>query len=84
MDKVRLNLFAQKLTAIQTVLSQLENDVEEIRSYYKYQNSDTDSSSESLIITFTTLSSDVDHSIDRVNDLIDYEEDLECVCEEEE
>lgn len=50
--------------------------VEEIRSYYKYQNEETDSISEDLIVGFCNCN-EVCHLIDNIDDLIEYEEDLE-------
>jgi hypothetical protein len=81
--KERLNLFAQKLTALRSSISNLQKEAEEIRSYYKHQNEETRSSSEGFIISYSSLDGEVDYVLDCVNDLIDYEENLECDCEED-
>lgn len=76
--KERLLKLKKDLNSLQIQKELLGAEAEEIRSYYKHQNSDTDSDSESFIISF--VSGDLNGSIDALESLIDYEEEIECDC----
>jgi hypothetical protein len=66
-----INYCLKQMNDIKIKLEDIKSNMEEIRSYYKYQNEDTDSTSESMICSFAGLH--VDDIIDHLQELRDYE-----------
>ena len=52
----------------------LSKEMTDIRQYYKYQNDQTDSISEDLIVTYANMS-DLQSLVDSLEELIEYEEE---------
>jgi hypothetical protein len=73
MKRPDLNRIKSSLQNIKAKKVALTRDMENLRSYYKYQSKEMDEASESLILSFSGI--ELDHMIDCVNELIDLEED---------
>lgn len=68
----RVKNLRSELGLLKRKFEQLASEAEYVRSYYKYQNSETDSLSEDFIVSFSNQ--DVDGAFDAILDLLDYEE----------
>lgn len=64
----------EEISSIHKEMQQLFKKVEKVRSYYKYQCEETDSSSESFIINFNNLIGDTYGVICDLDELIEWEE----------
>jgi len=74
--KNKLRFLQQEFKKLDMTLSNLKPKVEEIRSYYKHQNTDTDNASEDLITSFNDI--DFDNFVNYIVELREFgEEDTE-------
>ena len=73
MDKAKLNKFKEKLVKAYELEQEIKKEANEIRSWYKYQNEETRSISEDLIVN---ISNDgcYEEASEYIDDLIEYEE----------
>ena len=63
-----------KLELLKLSIDAISLEVEEVRKYYKYQGSDADSSSESMILSYESVK-EIDFVLDSLNELIELEND---------
>ena len=76
MDKESLNKTKEKLAIIKKMIDDLKSEMEEIRGHYKYQNDETRSISEDLIVNYSNRS-EIDQWDESIDELINWEEEGE-------
>lgn len=79
--KMEILKLESQLRDVHRELQRLFKDGETIRKYYKYQNSNTDSTSESFIVGFSSVIGDTYSLICDLEELVEL--DSECECNDE-
>lgn len=72
MNQLELVNLKLKLRKMKNIYDEITYDMNKLRDYYKYQNGDTDSCSEDIIVTFSNYM-EIDSIIDGIDELIEYE-----------
>lgn len=74
--KEKLEAFKSQIEEMRKKFVSLKDDADYIRSYYKHQNDETRSTSESFIVHYSGYF-EFESLIENLDELISYEEDLE-------